>query len=299
MSERKAPKIPMCPLPMPLTLKIAGKLRGPGGAIAKIFPSLKRELGLAEIGISAEAYGGIMVFLCLFYFVFAFFATYAFAQRFSPENALKAAALIGFALPILVLVQLLFYPRILIKKKIRDLERNLVFALRTILVEIKSGVTLFDAINIVGEGDNGQVSKEFKKAVEKIETGSFQNEALEELGENNPSIYFRRAIWQLVNGLRAGSDTSQIMEALVEQLSKEKGNQVRKYGNSLKLLSLLYMMLGAIIPALGLTFLIILSTFPQIAISEQIFWGMLGFIVLGQFMFLGIIKSSRPTLLGD
>ena len=143
------------------------------------------------------------------------------------------------------------------------------FALRTILVEIRSGVTLFDAINIVAEGDNGQVSKEFKIAVEKIETGTFQNDALEEMGENNPSLYFRRVIWQLVNGLKAGSDISVIMTALVEDLSKEKTNQVRRYGSSLKILSLLYMMLGAIIPSLGLTFLIILSTFPQIDIGEE------------------------------
>ena len=58
-------------------------------------------------------------------------------------------------------------------------------------------------------------------------------------------------------------------------------------------------MLGAIIPSLGLTFLIILSTFPQIDIGEEVFWGMLIFLAIGQFMFLGIIKSSRPTLLGS
>ena len=89
------------------------------------------------------------------------------------------------------------------------------------------------------------------------------------------------------------------MTALVDNLTKEKDNQIRKYGNSLKLLSLVYMMLGAIFPALGLTFLIILSTFPQIHISEWMFWGMLGFITVGQFMFLGMMKSARPTLLGD
>ena len=199
----------------------------------------------------------------------------------------------------LTATQLLFYPKILLKKKIRNVERNLVFALRTLLVEIKSGVTLFDAINIIAQGDNGQVSNEFKKAVEEIETGSFQNDALEEMGDNNPSLYFRRTIWQLVNGLKAGSDVSVIIKSLVDDLSIEKSNQVKKYGNSLKLLSLLYMMLGAIIPALGLTFLIILSTFPQIAITEMVFWGMLGFIIVSQFMYLGIIKSARPTLMGD
>jgi hypothetical protein len=64
------------------------------------------------------------------------------------------------------------------------------------------------------------------------------------------------------------------------------------------MLSLVYMMLGVIIPALGLTFLVILASFPQIKLEEIVFWVMLGGIIILQFMYLGIIKSKRPTLLG-
>lgn len=292
-------KIPLNPFPTKVTLGIAEHFRGIGEKIMKFLPFLPTELKQAEVKIESATYGAIIFVLAGFYFIFAVIVTYIFAIRLSPENAIVAPLAVGGLFALLVVVQLIFYPKVLIKKKVRDVERNLVFALRTILVEIRSGVTLFDAINIVAEGDNGQVSKEFKKAVGKIETGTFQNDALEEMGENNPSLYFRRVIWQLVNGLKAGSDISIIMTALVEDLSKEKTNQVRRYGSSLKILSLLYMMLGAIIPSLGLTFLIILSTFPQINIGEEVFWGMLIFLAISQFMFLGIIKSSRPTLLGD
>ena len=291
-------KIPFNPLPTKVMLGLVENFRGIGEKVMKVFPFLPKELKQAELKFDKATYGAIIFVLAVFYFIFAALITYIFAVRLSPENVIVAPLAIGGIFALLVVLQLVFYPKVIIKKKVRNVERNLVFALRTLLVEIRSGVTLFDSINIVAEGDNGQVSKEFKKAVEKIETGTFQNDALEEMGENNPSLYFRRIIWQLVNGLKAGSDISVIMTSLVEDLSKEKTNQVRRYGNSLKILSLLYMMLGAIIPALGLTFLIILSTFPQIAIGEEVFWGMLVFIAIGQFMFLGIIKSSRPTLLG-
>ncbi|MFH1391216.1 MAG: type II secretion system F family protein [Candidatus Diapherotrites archaeon] len=291
--------IPFSPLPSKIILGLANHFRGVGSTISQMFPFLKTELQQAEIDFSKETYGAIIALMFVLYFAFGTLIAAVFVSRLAPEHMLTVPLLLGFLFGSLIAVQLLFYPKIILKKKVRSIERNLVFALRTILVEIKSGVTLFDAINIVAEGDNGQVSIEFKKAVEKIETGKFQEIALEEMGENNPSLYFRRTIWQLVNGLKAGSDVSQIMQSLVDDLSKEKSNQVRKYGNSLKLLSLLYMMLGAIIPSLGLTFLIILSVFPQINIGEEVFWGMLVFIAIGQFMFLGIIKSSRPTLLGD
>ncbi len=295
----KQNSIPGVPLPLPAMLKIAKPMRGIGSSLIRVFPKLREELMLSDMNISPEDYGAIMAFTCTLYFFVVFFVGFVFARILLPESAFVFALIGGAVIAALMGIQLLFYPKILLKKKTRDLERNLVFGLRTILVEIKSGVTLFDAINIISEGDNGQMSMEFKKAIQRMQTGTFQNDALEELAEANPSLHFRRAIWQLVNGLKAGSDTSTIMSALVNSLTKEKDNQIRKYGNSLKLLSLLYMMLGAIFPALGLTFLIILSTFPQIKISEWMFWGMLGFITLGQFMYLGMMKSQRPTLLGE
>ncbi|MEK6958049.1 MAG: type II secretion system F family protein [archaeon] len=295
----KTDNVPFSPVPKKLLFNIASHFQGIGSTIAKSIPALESELKQAEIDIRPSIYGAIMFILAIFYFAFGFIVSYIFAQRLAPENAVPLSLLLGFVFLAMVFAQLFFYPKIQVKKKIRSLERNLVFALRTLLIEIRSGVSLFDAIKIIAEGNNGQVSAAFKQAVEKIETGTFQENALEELAENNPSLYFRRTIWQLVNGLKAGADISEIMRALVENLSKEKANQVRRYGNSLRLLSLLYMMLGAIIPALGLTFLIILSSFPQISIDETVFWALLVFIGVGQFMFLGIIKSSRPTLLGD
>jgi len=183
-------------------------------------------------------------------------------------------------------------------RKVRDLESNLIFALRTILIEIKSGVSLFDSIRLVANGNFGNVSREFKRAVGEIETGRFQEDVFEDLATNNPSLFFRRALWQLVNGLKAGADVSEVLNSLVDTLSKEQSNQVRMYGSSLRLLSLMYMMLGVIVPALGLTFLVVLSSFPQIKIAEWMFWAMLITLAIGQFMFLGMLKSNRPSLLG-
>ena len=57
----------------------------------------------------------------------------------------------------------------------------------------------------------------------------------------------------------------------------------------------MYMMVGVVIPSLGLTFLIILSSFPKIQINESMLWILLGLIILMNFMYLGI-KSQRPAL---
>ncbi|AJF60474.1 MAG: type II secretion system F family protein [Candidatus Diapherotrites archaeon] len=294
----KTVTIPFSPFPFPVLLGISSHLKGIGSKISNMFPYLELELRQAEIDLSAEEYGSVMFFLFAFYFSVFSSIVYLFMLKLSPPNALIAALTFGGLFSLMVFVQLSVYPKIKVKRKVRDLDRNLIFALRTILIEIKSGVSLFDSIGLIAQGEFGSVSKEFRNALEKINSGTLEEAALEEIATYNPSLFFRRTIWQLVNGLKAGAEVSVVMKSLVETLSKEQRNQIRKYGSSLRLLSLMYMMLGIIVPALGLTFLIILGSFPQISIEEWMFWGLLVFVAIGQFMYLGILKTNRPSLLG-
>lgn len=299
--------IPGSPLPRKFMTDMCYRFRGIGGAIAKMMPGIGNELKQADIHVQKELFCAALFVTSTTFFLggallAALFVAAVNAKRIAYIDTTASLAIsvgFGFLFAAMTGMRILMYPRIVLKRKVRDLERNIVFALRTMLIQIRSGVTLFDAINSVANGNNGQVSVEFRKAVKRIDTGTYQNDALEEIAENNPSLHFRRAIWQLVNGLKAGSDVSQVMESLVETLSNEKLNQIKRYGNSLKMLSLMYMMLGAIFPGLGLTLLIILSIFPQVKITDTVFWGMFMLIMVGQFMFIGIIKNSRPSLMGE
>lgn len=292
-------RIPFAPLPFPLLKSISRKFMGIGARLNKAFPYMRIELRQAEIEISGEEYGSIIFTVTAFWFLACTAVLYLIALKFDPGKAIIIAPTIGGILSLLIFVQLTMFPKMKVRKKVREVERNLIFALRTILIEVKSGVSLFDAINMVAVGNYGEVSREFKKAIDEIDTGTIEETALEELAANNPSLFFRRAVWQIVNGLKAGADISQIMTALVDALAKEQRNQIREYGGSLRILSLMYMMLGVIVPALGFTFLIILASFPQIKITEIVFWGLFGFILVGQFMYLGLIKSKRPNLMGE
>jgi hypothetical protein len=40
----------------------------------------------------------------------------------------------------------------------------------------------------------------------------------------------------------------------------------------------------------------VLSSFSGASFSESTFWFILGFLILFQFMFLGLIKSRRPNI---
>ncbi len=294
----KSEIIPFNILPVPLIKKLSMKFYGTGTKLSKFFPDLKLELAQAELAYSEKEYSAIIITMAVIYGVIGLIIGLLFGFRLFPDGfilvGLGGGALVGF----FVMFQVAFYPKIKGKKKIREIERNLIFALRTMSVEIKSGVSLFDSLNIIAQGDYGALSIEFGKAVKEIETGTMEENALEKIARYNPSLFFRRSIWQIINGMKAGADVSSVMEELVATMIREEKLQITRYGNSMKLLSLMYMMLGVIIPSLGITFLIILSSFPQMQLGELLFWMLLGVIIVGEFMYLGILKSKTPNLMG-
>jgi pilus assembly protein TadC len=109
-------------------------------------------------------------------------------------------------------------------------------------------------------------------------------------------MYFRRVIWQLTNAIRTGADLSDTLDAIVDNLANEQKVAIRKYGSQLNPLSMMYMMLAVILPSLGITFLVLLSTFSGFAVSEMIFWFILCILIVFQFSFVGLVKSRRPTI---
>ncbi|MDO8627684.1 MAG: type II secretion system F family protein [Candidatus Diapherotrites archaeon] len=291
--------VPFNPFPVKLLKKIAPNFFGIGRIVTLMFPALKLELRQANLAFDEKEYSAIVLIVSFSYFVFFSIFGALIASKFLPEQFIQAGLGAGALFAVMMFSQIVFYPNILVKKKTRDVERNLVFALRTMLVQLKSGVTLFDSLTVVAEGDYGQLTHEFKAVINKINSGKIETYALSEMAEENPSYFFRRSIDQIVNGLKAGAEITSVLSEIVDSMVKEQGLQIQGYGSQMKLLSLVYMMLGVIIPALGITFLIVIGSFPQVKITEIVFWALLGFIVISQFMYLGIMKSKRPNLISD
>lgn len=99
--------------------------------------------------------------------------------------------------------------------------------------------------------------------------------------------------------MKSGSDLSIVIKDSIKLLSEEQLIQIQNYGNKLNPLIVVYMLIAVIIPALSITFLIIISSMTNLPKNMTIllFIGLFVFVVLVQTMFLGIIKSGRPSLL--
>jgi hypothetical protein len=61
-------------------------------------------------------------------------------------------------------------------------------------------------------------------------------------------------------------------------------------------MTLMYMIFAVISPTLGITFLLVLSSFVGIGLNLQlVLIGILLFLLMFQFMIIGLIKSKRPV----
>jgi pilus assembly protein TadC len=176
---------------------------------------------------------------------------------------------------------------------------NLLPVLQSIYVQINSGVVLFEILVNISKSGYGEISKEFAKAVREINGGKPQLDALEDMAKRNPSLFFRRAIWQIINGMKAGADISRVIEETISTISEEQVIQIQNYGSRLAPLAMFYMFIAVIIPALSLTFIILFLSFVGISeeMSKIIFYVLYVLILFSQVMFIGLINSRRPSLL--
>lgn len=290
-------RIPFVPFPMPLMRKISKRFLGFGDKLSKILPGFRVKLNQAALDFQPREYLSMAFFSLIFWTSMTFtllFLLSIFVKL--PENFIFTLVPVSFVIGFLSFFYIIFYPGLIIARKVKDLEKNLLFALRHLLIQVKSGVPLFDGLVSVANGNYSLISKELGECTKKISTGLEQTFALEELALKNPSLHFRRVIWQITNAIKTGADLGNTLEAIVITLGEERKVSIRRYGSQLNPLAMMYMMMAVIIPSLGITFLIIFSSFSGVIVTESLFFIILFALTFFQFTFIGIVKSRRPAI---
>jgi len=287
-------KIPMFPLPSSFLEKMPPIFLSIGSQLSKAFPALKADLYISEMQFSPMQYVAAAVFSFLFYFVLIFSAISVMTTLIAEANFLLAGA-VSIIFSAFIFGQIMVYPKIIISKKTRRMDSDLLPALYHMMIEVKSGVPLFNVLVGLSEG-YGAVSIEFKKIMSRINGGVSETEALDEASEKNPSVFFRRGIMQIVNSMKAGGGISLALESIVENLRKEQMINVKRYSQELNPIIMMYMLIAVIMPTLGLTFMIVLTSFSGTQIPDIAFPAALFGLAFFQFLFLGIVKSKRPAM---
>ena len=290
--------IPFSFIPPKVLAKLSDHFRGAGVNLNRLFPYLQLELDRADLKIKASKYLTMCLIASTFMFVFlAVFLTLFLLKIGRPFMGVVISA----SFIVIIFLMQINYPKLTANRRMKKLDLDLLSSLRAVMIQLNSGVPLFEAIVIISRQEFGEISKVFRRATEEINAGVPQIEALESMALRNPSPYFRRAIWQIINGLKEGSTINLVIENVITNLTKEQIIQIEKYGSQLRPFAMFYMMGAIIMPALSVTFLLVIASFMNLDafVVKFIFWGLLAFVVFFQLMFTGIIKTKRPSLLDE
>ncbi|MBI5072326.1 type II secretion system F family protein [Candidatus Woesearchaeota archaeon] len=201
-------------------------------------------------------------------------------------------------LPLFVVGYFLFLlqtPKGIISKRKRELDQEVLFAGRFLLVKVNSGRPLLNAL-IEGSQSYGVSSKYFKEIVEDINLGTPIEEALDNAVKYSPSDKFRRILFQINTALKVGIDVSIPLTNVIEEITNEQLTEIQRYGKKLNSLALFYMLIAIVLPSIGMAIFVVVGGLLGLPIERNLFLVVIGVLVLIQLVFISIFKTTRLSV---
>lgn len=190
----------------------------------------------------------------------------------------------------------IYYPKILARKIDEEIEKELSYALRDMLVQINAGVFLFDAIRNISLSEYGYVSKEFERVVKDIDSGEAQERALEKMANRTNSQFLKEILWQIITVLRSGASLQLALKGMVQNLQRHRSAQIKSYSQEMNLWILLFIIIGVVLPSLGGTLIVILSSFWTEGGKEATFLTLIFGCFLCEIALIEFIRIRRPHI---
>lgn len=210
-------------------------------------------------------------------------------------SSLSILPLLFILVSAFVFLFMLQTPKVYIRKREREINKEVLFAGRYLLVKLESGTPLFNAL-IDASKSYGISGKYFKEIVDDINTGTPIEEALEKARKYNASRNFRLILWQIITSLKTGAEVADSLRKTLSQITQEEIIEIKEYGKKLNSLVMFYMIIACVMPSLGVTMIVVISSFMDLDIGMSHLFTVLFFLAVIQFLFISLIKSARPMV---
>ncbi|MFT4312368.1 MAG: type II secretion system F family protein [Candidatus Woesearchaeota archaeon] len=234
------------------------------------------------------------------YFLLSGLLTYVLFQSFSNQVDTARAIILAMCVGVTALGIMLFlslkHPLSLAKSKAKETDKTLLYALRDLSLQINSGNTAYTALSNVAKSKYGGASEQLEFLVRDMRVGKPLEESIRHRITLTQSEYLRKAYWQLLNSFRAGSNLKEGLESVIAELDRKQRHDIDNYAKELNLWSLIYMLFSVAIPTIGLTMLVILSSFAGYSITEGTFFFFIGACVFVQIILIILVKMRRPVV---
>jgi pilus assembly protein TadC len=176
----------------------------------------------------------------------------------------------------------------------KEINKDVLFAGRYLLVKLNSGAPL---VNALSEAANsyGMANKYFREIMNDIDLGKPVEDALQRAAEYSPSEKFRKIIFQINNALKIGIDVTEFLRETLEEIVEDQILQIKRYGKKLNSVTLFYLLLGIVLPSLGMTILTIVASISNFS-GWPFYSSVLLFLIILQSIFLITYRQIRPNL---
>jgi pilus assembly protein TadC len=261
--------------------------------LADKYPELKRKLATVHVDTSPERYVARNLQASLLVTFILSFGAFLFLSGM--EAPIWLVLLIAPMMFFVVFALLMRSVDVQIRKFAKEIDQDVLFAGRFLLVKLNSGRPLMNAI-IDASNSYGVASKYFKEIVRDIELGTPLEQALEKASRYCPSDKMRRILFQISNALKIGVDVTNYLEAILDEIAQDQLTEIKKYGRKLSSITMFYMLFAVVIPSLGITMFITVVSIVSIPIDAGLFVMFLFLLVVVELMFISLFKSIRPTV---
>ncbi len=281
-------------------IREAGEKRGPLAnyinSIIKGRRNLESDLRGVDIRKSPYEFVKSMMVYALVMAVAVTLMIVVLLEHFAVEpQLLILAPAMGFAIYMAMFNRFLMFPAQKNKVIGKNVERDILFAARDVVIGMRSGMPLYNAITAVSTG-YGDTSKEFSRIVELVQLGMPIEQAMEETSAKSESKTFKRLMLQASVSIKAGVDVTGALQDVVDDVAQERIIDLRRYGQKLNALAMFYMLFGVIFPSMGIAVATIMSTFINIfPVTYVVLVLALIFIAFVQLVLLNIMRTSRPV----
>lgn len=286
--------------PLAKAKKIDSKFLFIGKSVSKIIYSLPYDLKNADINIDPQRYSiASLISASVYFFLFSIVGIiFGFVLTRQMEGETIVLAIIfGSIAFILSLIFHLYFPKIRAKQIAKAVEQDLLFALRTILIQVSSGISLFESMRVISRSNYGQVSEEFSEVIRDINSGMNEGQALEKLAFKTKSEILKKIIWQIITTMRSGGSVVISLRISVNELVDKQMDTIKSYAAELNMWTSIYLIVAAALPSLGVTFLVIASSIGSSGVGPDAVILIVILAISIQIALILLLRSRVPKVI--
>lgn len=197
----------------------------------------------------------------------------------------------------MIIFGMFFCPRMNKDKNRSEISKELPYALRQMVTELRSGKGLHDTISSVTTLDYAALSYEFSRVIGEIKYGENTEKTLINMSNRVSSDGLSRAVQQIIGTLKTGGNLASTLNIIAEDVFYDLQIKFKDYSQKLNAFIMIYTFLAILGPVILLIMLMAASTLMRDIVPNNVVIVMYVFFFPMVVIFMGLmIKRLEPSL---